>query len=68
MHDGTLLKKLNLTEEDVKFSVSFDFIIEVSKHQYRAKINLQLPCGNIIEDGTASIEKTDMSDVIFKRE
>lgn len=68
VHDGTLLKKLNLTEEDVKFSVSFDFIIEVSKHQYRAKINLQLPCGNIIEDGTASIEKTDMSDVIFKRE
>ena len=68
VHDGTLLKKINLIEEDVKFKVSFDFVIEVSKHQYRANIVLELPCGDILEEGTSSIEKTDMSDIIFKRQ
>jgi len=68
IHDGTLLKKLNLTQEDVDFTVSFDFIIEIQNHQYRANIVLDLPKGNILENGTESIEKVDMSDVIFKRE
>ena len=68
VHDGTLLKKLKLVQEDINFTVSFDFVIEVSNHQYRAKINLQLPYGNIEQEGTSSFEKTDMSDVIFKRE
>lgn len=68
IHDGTLLKKLKLVQEDISFTVSFDFIIEVSNHQYRAKINLQLPYGDIEQEGTSSMEKTDMSDVIFKRE
>lgn len=68
IHDGTLLKKLNLTNEDIKFNISFDFIIEVQKYKYRANIKLELPYGNILEDGTSSLEKTDMRDIIFKRE
>ena len=68
IHDGTLLNKLELKQEDINFAVSFDFVIEVQNHQYRANINLDLPHGNIIEDGTASYEKIDMNDVIFKRE
>lgn len=68
VHDGTLLNKLNLTEEDVSFTVSFDLIIGVQNHDYRANIELELPHGNILENGTESTEKVDMSDVIFKRE
>ena len=68
IHDGTLLNKLELNQEKIKYTVSFDFIIEVQNHQYRANINLELPYGNIIENGTESYEKTDMSDIIFKRE
>lgn len=68
IHDGTLLKKLNLIAEDVEFTVSFDLVIEVENHDYRANVVLELPCGNILENGTESIEKTDMSDIIFKRE
>lgn len=68
VHDGSLLKKINLTQDNIKFTVSFDFIIELSNHQYRANIKLDLPYGNILDDGTSSFEKTDMSDVIFKRE
>lgn len=68
IHDGTLLGKLNLMQEDISFEVSFDFVIEVSGHSYKANIHLDLPYGNIIENGTESFEKIDMSDVIFKRE
>lgn len=68
IHDGTLLKKLELTQEDINFTVSFDFIIEVQNHKYKANIQLGLPYGNIVENGTESIEKIDMSDVVFKRE
>lgn len=68
IHDGTLLKKLNLNEEDVKFTIAFDFVIEVSNYKHRAQIELELPCVDFIENGTASFEKTDMSDVAFKRE
>lgn len=68
VHDGTLLKKLNLKQEDITFTISFDFIIEVKHHEYKANIKLDLPYGDILEDGTESFEKTDMSDIIFKRE
>lgn len=68
IHDGTLLNKLKLTQEDINFTVSFDFIIEVQNHTYKANIQLDLPYGNIVENGTESIEKIDMSDVVFKRE
>lgn len=67
-HDGTLLNKIKVTSEDVSFDVSFDIVITVDNCSYRSNIALQLPCGNILEEGTCNIEKTDMSDVIFKRE
>lgn len=68
IHDGTLLKKLKLTKEDLQFTVSFDIVIEVAHHQYRGNITLDFPQGDILEKGTESIEKTDMNDIIFKRE
>ncbi len=68
IHDGTLLKKIKVSNEEIKFDVLFDLVITVDNCSYRANIPLQLPCGDITEEGTSSMEKTDMSDVIFKRE
>ena len=67
-HDGTLLDKIEVNNEEINFEVVFDLVITVDNCSYRANIKLQMPCGNIIEEGTCSLEKTDMSDVIFKRE
>lgn len=67
-HDGTLLEKLGLTNEDIKFNVSFDVVISVDNCSYRGNVVLQLPFGNIIEEGTCSIEETDFSDIAFRRE
>lgn len=67
IHDGTLINKLNLLEKDIKFKISFDFIINVSNSNYAANIMMDFPYGNLLEEGTVSQEKTDMSDIIFKR-
>ncbi len=67
VHDGTLLKKLDIQSEEIKFEVSFDFIIEVTNHCYKANIKMELPYGDIMENGTESFEKVDTSDVVFKR-
>ena len=66
-HDGSLLAKIKATHEEIKFSVSFDLIIETTKNKYKSTITLELPTGNIIEEKTSNFEKTDMSDIIFKR-
>ena len=68
VHDGTLLKKIKVSNEEITFDVAFDLVITVDNCSYRANILLQMPCGNITEEGTCSLEKTDFSDVIFKRE
>lgn len=67
IHDGTLIAKTNTTNDDLSFSVSFDFIISTGKIKYKANISLELPNGNIIEEGTTQIEKTNLSDIVFKR-
>ena len=67
-HDGTLISKLGKTKEDLDFSVSFDFIIKVKNKNYKTNINLDLPCGDIIQEGTSTYEITDTNKFIFKRE
>ena len=70
-HDGTLISKVSdniITNEDLKCSIKFDLIIKIDNNSYKGVINLDLPCGEIIENGKAAIEITDFSNVIFKKE
>lgn len=63
-----LLKKANLTQEDLKAKLSFNINIKVeSGIEYQADVYLDLPVENIIEKGTASIEMTQLDNIIFKR-
>lgn len=76
-HDGTLISKINqlgnglentvISEEDLKFSVSFDLVLQIDNKEYAGNVKLDLPCGELIENGKATIEITDFSDVVFKR-
>ena len=68
VHDGTLLNKIKVTDEEIKFDVAFDLVITVENCSYRANVTLQMPCGDITNEGTCSLEKTDFSDLVFKRE
>ena len=68
VHDGTLLAKENVNPEDLEYKLSFDIIIETNKNiKYKGTVSLLLPTGNIETDGKSQMEKTDFSDVIFKR-
>ncbi|CDE82748.1 unknown [Clostridium sp. CAG:273] len=68
VHNGTLLNKIGATNEVIKFNVSFDLTIQTDKNKYKTSIsNIEMPSGNLIEEGTTQFEKTDMSDLIFKR-
>ena len=66
-HDGELIQKIGVTEEEITFNVSFDIIITVNDIKYKANVTLNLPCKNLIEEKTSSIEITDTSSIVFKR-
>ena len=68
INHSELLKKSNVNEEDLKAKLIFDIIIRLeSGKEYKASISLDVPVEGIVEKGTTSIEKTDLSDVVFKR-
>ena len=66
--DGKLLAKAGINEDNIKFQVSFDIIIETeSNHKFKSNIVLDLPTGNILEEGVGILEDTELTDVVFKR-
>ena len=68
-HDGKLLNSINVITEQIKIKISFDILITLSSDvSYRANIILDLPVGNIAKEGVSNINKTNMKDIIFKRE
>ena len=66
--DGKIFKLAGIQENDIKFKISFDMIIETSKgNKFKSRISLDLPTGNIIEEGVGTLEATSLEKVIFKR-
>lgn len=67
IHDGTLLSKIGLTNEEIQFRVSFDISIELnSGKKYKANVNIEMPAGNLVGDGTTN-SQIDGSEIVFKR-
>ena len=69
IYDGRLLKDANISLESLKFTLKFDILLDTSNDIiYRGTFVVDMPCGNITEEGTSKLDKTDLSDVIFKRD
>lgn len=67
-YDGTMFSKIGITNEQVKSKVAFDLIIELDDgKKYSGRVELDLNCDNLIENGKSQIEITDFSNIIFKR-
>lgn len=67
-HDGTLLTKTGLTNEDVTFTISFDLSIELkSDKNYKAKVTLEMPKGNLNQEGTTNYQISGAEELVFKR-
>ena len=65
--DGTMLTNMGISDEDIKFSVNFDFIINSQGKKFKTNISLDLPPSEITTSGKSSLEITDTSNFIFKR-
>ena len=66
--DGKLLAKAGAKSDDMNFKISFDLIIETeSNHKFKSNITLDLPTGNILEEGVGTLEDTQLNNIIFKR-
>ena len=63
----TMLQSLDITNEDIEFTVQFDFIINTEGKKFKANIILDLPTSEIISTGKSSLEITDTSKYVFKR-
>lgn len=66
-YDGKMLTTMGINLEDLEFEVTFDFIIQTTKNSYKTNISLNLPCGDMSQEGKASFEITDSTQYIFKR-
>lgn len=67
-HDGTILKKIGINNEKIKSKVAFDISIKLkSDVTYTGTVEIEIPAGNIVDEGTSHYEKNDLSNIIFKR-
>ena len=68
VYDGSLLQKVGVSIEDVKFDMDMDITIQTNENvAFKGTINLVFPAGDVITNGSSNIEITDFSNVIFKR-
>lgn len=64
---GTILSQMNIQNEDLKFKVSFDLIIEVEDKTYKTNLVFDLPINELVGQKETHTEITDFSKTIFKR-
>ena len=63
-----LLSTLGINNDDLKFNVSFDIIMELeSQKSYKTSVTLDLPTGDVVNDGIQVNENKDMQNIVFKR-
>lgn len=67
-HDGTLLGKVGITNEELNCTISFDLNIESkSGKKFKTRITLEMPKGNLIQEGTTSYQIHGTDELVFKR-
>lgn len=64
---ATILQKMNIANEDLKFKISFDLVIEVENKSYKTELTLELPVDELVGQKETHREITDLEKVIFKR-
>lgn len=68
INHSELLKKAGIQQEDLKIKITFDLKIKLEEGtEYQTTVNLDFPVGDVIENGTTSLEITDLKNFIFKR-
>lgn len=67
-YDGRILNIENITNDEIKFKLKFDILIELRDGiKYKTNIELELPVGNILENGVEIREYNNIDNLIYKR-
>ena len=67
-YDGRILNLENIKNEDIKFTIKFDLLIElVDRKKYKTNIQLELPVGDILTNGVEVVEYENIENLIYKR-
>lgn len=67
-YDGRLLNIENIKNEEIKFKIAFELVIEVLDGiNYKTRIEIDLLEENIVEKGIAILELNDLQNLIYKR-
>ena len=68
VNHNDLLKASGVKKEDLEIDIAFDLKIKLSDDiEYLGNIEITLPVGDVINEGTTSIEKSNIKKAIFKR-
>lgn len=68
VYDGSLLQKVGVTLDDIKFSMDMDITIQTNENvSFKGTLKLDFPAGDIVSNGSSNTEITDFSNVVFKR-
>lgn len=68
-HNGKILEKAGISYEEITAIIKFDLIIKLkSDISFKSTIELELPTGNVIEQGSSSKEIKNMKNIVFKRD
>lgn len=62
-----ILEKMQIANDDLKFKVSFDLVIEVESKSYKTNLVFDLPIDELVGHKETHKEITDLEKVIFKR-
>lgn len=68
INHSELFKKVDINEEKVKGTITFDIIIKLEGgKEYKATISKEIPTEGLIENGKSATEITNLEDIVFKR-
>lgn len=62
-----ILKKMNLIDENLKFRISFDVVIEIEDKSYKTNVILDLPADNLVGNKESHYEINDFDYLVYKR-
>lgn len=62
-----ILQKMNLTDENLKFKISFDVVIEIEDKSYKTNVILDLPADNLVGNKESHFEITNLDYLVYKR-
>lgn len=67
-YDGRILNLQNIKNEEIKFKIKFDLLLEIfDGNKYKTTIELELPVGDILVNGVEVLEFDGINNLIYKR-